>query len=60
MSSKTQLNEYNKNLKRQLSELKRENRKLLLSVKHLKRAVNILNDDLQKSRLRERKWYHFF
>jgi len=60
MSSKTQLNDYVKTLKREISELKRENEIINKQNLMIKSDRIILKSKLFKSRLRERKWYHFF
>ena len=60
MSSKTQLNDYVKRLKSEIRELKRDTEIYKKENQRLFFKANYLKDELRQSRLRERKWYHFF
>jgi len=60
MSSKEQLNDYVKRLKKEIRELKKTNRELNRDLISLSGIIRNLEEDLQESRLKERKWYHLF
>ena len=60
MSSKIQLNDYNKRLKKQVLEL---TKKLDECSKKLWTALNTIDDykiALEESKRKQRKWYHFY
>ena len=60
MSSKEQLTDYIKRLKKEVQNLKSENKELKSMLAQSKKDVQYLFQELQKSHKKERKWYHFF
>jgi len=60
MSSKEQLTDYIKRLKKENAELKQKNRELSRHNMSLVNKLIYLEEDLEKSKSKERKWYHLF
>lgn len=60
MSSKEQLANYIKCLKKENAELKRSNRELLRRNMSMVNKVLYFEEDLNEAKRKERKWYHFF
>ena len=60
MSSKEQLTDYIKRMKKENAELKQKNRELSRHNMSLVNKLIYLEEDLEKSKSKERKWYHLF
>lgn len=60
MSSKEQLTDYIKRLKKENAELKQKNRELSRHNLSLVNKLVYLEKDLEESKRKERKWYHLF
>ena len=60
MSSKTQLNDYVKRLKKQACDLSSEKEKLIYEVKVLKYQNKLRSEIIEELKKNQRKWYHFF
>ena len=60
MSSKKQLNEYVKRLKKERSALKKVNKEYEREIAQLTFNIFQLKKDLDNAKINQRKWYHFF
>lgn len=60
MSSKEQLTDYIKRLKKENAELRQKNRELSRHNMSLVNKMLYLEEDLQEAKRKERKWYHLF
>jgi predicted RNase H-like nuclease (RuvC/YqgF family) len=60
MSSKEQLNDYVKRLKKEIRDLKSENKELNKQCTWLSLKLEKTERQLEESRSKERKWYHLF